>query len=120
MQDRIERTHFSRALRFSEYYPRENVREITITQRLDAVERAVEMTRIEEAISCSLLERLDPEHPSPQICALDFPSNLRAPLYLLVGGYYRQAILYLLNWLEMRSLGMHSGFVETEFSKYNH
>ena len=120
MQDRVERIHFALDLGFSDYYPRENVREITITNRLDAVERAVEMTRIEEAISFSLLERLGPEHPSPQIYALDFPSDLRASLYLLLGGYYRQAILCLRNWLEMRLLGVHFGFVETDFSKYEH
>jgi len=118
MHDRVEKIHFALDLGFSDYCPRENVREITITNKLDLVERAVSMMRIEEAISFSLFERLGPQHPSPQIYALDFPSDLRASMYLLLGGYYRQAILCLRNWLEMRLLGIYFGFVERDETNY--
>jgi len=37
----------------------------------------------------SLFQALGEKHPSPQIYISDFPSDLRASLYLLLGGYYR-------------------------------
>lgn len=118
MQDRIEKICFALDLGFSDYYPQENVREITISGKLEAVERAVAMMRIEEAINFSLFERFGAKHPSSQIYALDFPSDLRASLYLLLGGYYRQAILCLRNWLEMRLVGIYFGFIQTDRSEY--
>jgi hypothetical protein len=78
----------------------------------------VAVMQVEEAINFSLLQALGHEHPSPQIYALDFPSDLRASFYLLLGGYYRQAILCLRNWLEMRLLGICFGLVEQDHSKY--
>lgn len=50
---------------------------------------------------------------------MDFPSDLRASFYLLLGGYYRQAILCLRNWLEMRLLGIYFGLAERDKSKYS-
>ncbi len=67
----------------------------------------------------SLFQALGPEHPSPQIYILDFPSDLRAAFYLMLGGYYRPAILSLRNWLEMRLLGIYFGRVEHNRKNYH-
>ena len=66
----------------------------------------------------SLFQALGPKHPSPQIYILDFPSDLRAAFYLMLGGYYRPAILSLRNWLEMRLLGIYFGRVEHNRKNY--
>jgi hypothetical protein len=118
IQERIEKIHFALDLGFSDYFTGENVREATILDKLEAVEEAVTVMQVEEAINFSLLQALGHRHPSPQIYALDFPSDLRASFYLLLGGYYRQAILCLRNWLEMRILGVYFGLVEQDHSKY--
>ena len=94
----------------------ENVRMDTIRGHEDGLKRAIEMLHAEETVNFSLLNALGSEHPSPQVYAMDFPSDLRASLYVLLGGYYKQAILCLRNWLEMRLLGIYFGLVDD--SKY--
>jgi hypothetical protein len=94
----------------------ENVRTDTIAGHELSLKRAIEMLHAEETINFSLLNALGSKHPSPQVYALDFPSDLRASFYALLGGYYKQAILCLRNWLEMRLLGIYFGRVDD--SKY--
>ena len=118
MQQRIEKIRDALGLGFSDYFESENVRETTLLDRLDDVERAVEMMLVEEFIIHSLLRAFGHKHPSVHIYAVDFPSDLRASFYLLLGGYYRQAILCLRNWLEMRLVGIYFGLVEQDPSKY--
>jgi hypothetical protein len=118
MRDRIEKISFALDLGFSDYYPGENVRELTISRHIESVERAVTMMRIEEGINYSLFESFGAKHPAAEIYRLDFPSDLRASLYLLLGGYYRQSVLCLRSWLEMRLLAVYFGFAEKEVSKY--
>jgi hypothetical protein len=119
-RERIEKIHVALDLGFSDYFDKgHNVRESTIRNKLKIIEEAVAVMQVEEAINFSLLEALGPNHPSPQIYALDFPSDLRASFYLLLGGYYRQAILCLRNWLEMRLLGIYFGLIEQDRAKYD-
>lgn len=101
-------------LDFSDGYRRhgENVRMDTIRGHERPITLAIEMLHAEETINFSLLNALGSEHPSPQVYALDFPSDLRASFYALLGGYYKQAILCLRNWLEMRLLGIYFGHVD--------
>ncbi len=90
----------------------QNVRMDTIANHEEDLKSAIALMHTEEAINFSLWNAFGPDHPSPQIYALDFPSDLRASLYVLLGGYYRQAILCLRNWLEMRLLGIYFGRVD--------
>jgi len=116
--DRIKRIYCSLDLGFSDGYPGENVRELTLKDKLGTIEDAVALLQAEEAIQYSLFVTLGDKHPSPQIYALDFPSDLRASLYLLLGGYYRQAIYCLRSWFEMRILGIYYSCVEQDRSRY--
>lgn len=117
-RQRIDELRNALDLGFSDHFESENVRDTTLLHRLDEVERAVEMMSVEESIMHSLLRTSGDKHPSVQIYAADFPSDLRASFYVLLGGYYRQAILCLRNWMEMRLLGIYFGLVERDPSKY--
>jgi hypothetical protein len=116
MQDRIREIHNALDLGFSDYFRDQNVREATILQNLDDIAEAVEVLRAEEGVNFSLFQAFGGQHPSAQTYILDFPSDLRASFYLVLGGYYRPAIASLRNWLEMRLLGIYFGFVDR--SKY--
>jgi len=115
---RIERVMFALDLGFSDLYNGENVRQLTLERKLQVIEGAVEIIQAEEAINFSLFQSFSPSHPSPDIYATDFPSALRASIYLLLGGYYRQAISCVRDWLEIRLTGIYYGFVECDSSKY--
>lgn len=117
-EKRIRSIHEGLDLGFSDYYKGQNVRDRTLLNRLKALEEAEAVLGVEEAMNFSLFQALGSEHPSPNIYILDFPSDLRASFYLVLGGYYRQAILCLRNWLEMRLLGIYFGCVEHDPAKY--
>ena len=114
----IEEIHGSIDLGFSDYYEDQNVREQTLDAHATDLHRAVELLTLEEAINYSLFQSFGTRHPSAEIYILDFPSDLRAAFYLLLGGYYRPAILSLRNWFEMRLLGIYFGCIETDPQKY--
>jgi len=96
----------------------ENVRGMTLEERLDKMELATKVLDIDESMSFSILNKKGAKHPSAQIYAVDFPSDLRASMYLLLGGYYRQSILCLRNWLEMRLTGVYFGFINPDRRHY--
>ncbi len=111
-QDKIDKLTNTLDLEFSDFYENENVRQVTFEEKLDTLVKAVEIMRLEEAISFSISSSLGEKHPSAEIYAIDFPSDIRASIYLLLGGYYKQAILCLRNWLEIRLIGVYYGFVK--------
>ena len=113
-QKRIRSIHDGLDLGFSDYLQDQNVRDRTILNHLDAIEQAKEMLGVEEGMNFSLFQAFGSAHPSPNIYILDFPSDLRASFYAMLGGYYRQGILCLRNWLEMRLLGIYFGRVESD------
>jgi hypothetical protein len=91
--DRVQSIHNGLDLGFSDYYSDQNVRDNTIRNHLEEIEDAQAMLGVEEAINYSLFNSLGQKHPSPNIYIVDFPSDLRASFYTMLGGYYRQAIL---------------------------
>lgn len=115
---RVLNLHESLDLGFSDYYQGQNVRDRTIAHHLTAIEKAVTAFQLEEAINFSLFQTLGEEAPSANIYIWDFPSDLRAAFYLLLGGYYRPALFTLRNWMEMRLLGIYFGLVEADRKKY--
>ena len=96
----------------------ENVRGRTLQEKLDKMELATKVLDIDESMSFSIFNKKGAKHPSAQIYAVDFPSDLRASIYLLLGGYYRQSILCLRNWLEMRLTGVYFGFINPDQKHY--
>jgi hypothetical protein len=118
IRERIRDVHQGLDLGFSDYYEGENVRNRTLTNKLSRIEEAHEILGVEEGMNFSLFQALGDKHPSPEIYALDFPSDLRASLYLVLGGYYRPAILSLRNWLEMRLLGIYFGCIDLNRKNY--
>jgi len=114
----IEEIHGSIDLGFSDYYKNQNVRDATLDAHAADIHRAVQLLTLEEAVNYSLFQSFGDGHPSVEIYVLDFPSDLRAAFYLLLGGYYRPAILSLRNWFEMRLLGVYFGRIETNPQRY--
>ncbi len=114
----FETIHQGLDLGFSDYYPGENVREKTIAEHEQGLSRALSIAHAEEAVCFSFFNRLGSEHPAAQLYSLDFPSDLRASLYLLLGGYYKQSLICLRSWFEMRMLGVYFGFVATDSKLY--
>jgi hypothetical protein len=110
--DRIRGIHEGLDLGFSDYLRDQNVRDATLQEKLDAIDEAVEVLSAEEGINFALFQALGEKRPSPQVYILDFPSDLRASFYLLLGGYYRPAIASLRNLLEMRLIGVYFGLVD--------
>jgi hypothetical protein len=119
LDDRCEKILYALDVGFSDIFEGENVRELTLRKKTDVLEKSVNMMILEEAMNFSVFSALGSDHPSAEIYAIDFPSDLRASMYLLLGGYYRQAILCLRNWLEMRLLGVYYGFVSRNEKEYD-
>jgi len=117
-QKRIEKVISSLDLGYSDIYQGDNVRELTMEAKLDTLELAAQMKDIDEAINFSVFSSLGAKHPSAEIYSIDFPSDFRASIYLLLGGYYRQAILCLRNWFEIRLAGIYYGFVSCSTLEY--
>ena len=105
-------------LGFSDIYEDQNVRQLTLKGKLKTMEKAVELVTLEEAMNFSIFTSKGSDHPTAQIYSLDFPSALRASIYLLLGGYYRQAILCLRDRLEIRLTGIYFGFVDQDRAQY--
>jgi hypothetical protein len=117
-RDRIKKIESSLDLGFSDFYKDENVRQLTLGKKLDKIENAEKLKTLEEYMNYSVFDQRGTKHPTAQIYAIDFPSDLRASIYLLLGGYYRQAILCLRNWFEIRLTGIYFGFVNTDRRHY--
>ena len=105
-------------LGFSDLYKNENVRQLTLQEKLDKLEQATELMTVEEYMNYSIFNKKGAKHPTAEIYAIDFPSDFRASVYLLLGGYYRQAILCLRNWLEIRLTGIYFGFINSDNKQY--
>lgn len=117
-QDKIEKVLYSLDIGFSDLFEGENVRQLTLQEKLDILERGVDIVIIEEAMNFSVFSTQGATCPSAEIYAIDFPSDLRASIYLLLGGYYRQAILCLRNWLEIRLTGIYYSFILQNREQY--
>jgi len=105
-------------LGFSDCSPGDNVRDNTIREHGPGLLRAVAVLHADEAVSYSIFSRYGDHHSAAEIYALDFPSDLRAALYVLLGGYYKQALTCLRSWFEMRLLRVYFGAVEQDQSRY--
>jgi hypothetical protein len=117
-RERIGKIISSLDLGFSDFFKDENVRQLTLQEKLDTIEQAIELMQLEESMNFSVFSSKGSKHPTAEIYAIDFPSDLRASTYLLLGGYYRQAILSLRNWLEIRLIGVYFALVSREPSGY--
>jgi hypothetical protein len=114
----IEKIFDSLDLGFSDCFNGENVRQLTLQKKLDIMQQSVELVTFEEAMNFSVFSSEGSDHPTAEIYAIDFPSDLRASIYLLLGGYYRQAILCLRSWLEIRLTGIYFGLVNQDRTYY--
>jgi hypothetical protein len=64
----------------------ENVRQLTLENKLGKIEKAEKLITVEECMNFSIFDQEGADHPTAQIYAFDFPSDLRTSIYLLLGG----------------------------------
>jgi len=66
-RERIERILFSLDLGFSDFYKDENVRQLTLQEKLDKIEQCVELKTIEEYMNFSVFSTKGAKHPTAEI-----------------------------------------------------
>jgi len=104
----IEELYNSFDLDFSDGYEceGENVREDTFKHKLEELIKVKDIIEVDSIINFALFETLGNEHPSSKLW-FESETDLKASIYLSLGGYYRQAIGCLRNWLEITLIGVY-------------
>lgn len=117
-EEEIKKIMFALDLGFSTFYKDDSVLQLTLKEKLDVVKKAVELLNIEEAMNFSIFSLKGKNYPGAETFTIDFPSSLRASIYLLLGGYYRQAILCLRDLLRIHLTGIYFSLVNKDRTKY--
>jgi len=87
-------------------YKGENVREDTFKNRFKDLVEVRNIIEADSIVNFALVETLGNEHPSAKLW-LESETDLKASIYLSLGGYYRQALGCLRNWLEITLIGIY-------------
>jgi len=110
---------FSFDLGFSDIYPNESVRAITFENKLGELKHIRRIKDADSIVNFVLFARLGAEHPSAQMW-LETETDLGSSIYLMLGGYYRQALICLRTWLELALIGIYySRYYKGKSSRYN-
>lgn len=64
------------------------------------------LVEVDSILNHAVFTKLGAEHPSSQLW-LGSETDLKASIYLVLGGYYRQAVATLRNWLEIALTGIY-------------
>jgi len=117
--EHLEALVFSFDLGFSDIYPNESVRSITFENKSEELEHIRRIKNADSIVNFVLFAKLGGEHPSAQMW-LETETDLSASIYLMLGGYYRQALICLRTWLELALIGIYySKYYKGETSRYN-
>jgi len=82
-RERIGKIVSSLDLGFSDFFKDENIRQLTLQEKLDTIEQAIELMQLEESMNFSVFSSKGSKHPTAEIYAIDFPSDLRASTCLM-------------------------------------
>lgn len=106
-------------LRFSDSSPEESVRYVTFRKELNKLKRVGRIVNEESALRYTLFEKLPLNHPIAELW-LESQTDLLSSTYLVLGGYYRQAVSCLRNWLELTLVGVYyDKYYRGATSRYN-
>lgn len=118
-RERIRALVFSFDLPFSDMLPNESVRSITVKNRFEELEQIRKIKNGDSIVNFALFMKLGQEHPSARLW-LETETDLSSSIYLILGGYYRQALMCLRNWLELTLTGIYyNNYWKGETSRYN-
>lgn len=84
----------------------ESARSETIRNKSEVFSEIDKIIEKDSELNFILFEKFGPEHPISQLW-LESETDLKASIYLAFGGYYRQAIAILRNWLELTLLAIY-------------
>lgn len=118
-EDKINALVFSFDLGFSDIWPNESVRSTTFEKKYEELEKIRNIKSGDSIVNFILFAKLGEEHPSAQLW-LETDTDLSSSIYLLLGGYYRQALMCLRNWLELTLIGIYyNRYYKEKTSRYN-
>lgn len=96
-----------------------NVRKITMEKKADELFHIQNIRKGDWVVNFVLFAKLGSNHPSAQLW-LESQTDLSASIYSMLGGYYRQALICLRNWLELTAIGIYySSYCNDQTSRYN-
>ncbi len=106
MDEKIENLIFAFDLGFSDMYVDESVRFDTFRNREKQLFEVRNLMEVDSILNHAVFAKLGEQHPSSQLW-LESETDLKASIYLVLGGYYRQAVATLRNWLEITLTGIY-------------
>jgi len=118
-EEKLKALVFSFDLGFSDMYQNESVRSITIENKFEELEHIRKIKEGDSIVNFVLFMKLGEKHPSAQIW-LETETDLSSSIYLMLGGYYRQALMCLRTWLELTLIGIYyNKYYKEGTSRYN-
>jgi hypothetical protein len=118
-EEKLEALIFSFDLGFSDMYRNESVRSITIENKFEELEHIRKIKNGDSIVNFVLFMKLGEKHPSAQMW-LETETDLSSSIYLMLGGYYRQALMCLRTWLELTLIGIfYNKHYKEKISRYN-
>lgn len=119
MDDKMEKLIFTFDLGFSDMYVDESVRFDTFRNKKKQLFEVRNLIEVDSILNHAVFAKLGAEHPSSQLW-LESETDLKASIYLVLGGYYRQAVATLRNWLEITLTGIYfNQYYKGPNSRYN-
>lgn len=119
MDEKMENLIFAFDLGFSDMYANDSVRFRTFRGKMKQLLEVENLIKVDSILNYAVFAILGAEHPSSQLW-LESETDLKASIYLVLGGYYRQAVATSRNWLEIALTGIYfNQYYRGPSSRYN-
>jgi len=119
MDEKIENLIFAFDLGFSDMYVNESVRFDTFRNKEKQLFEVRNLIEVDSILNHAVFAKLGEQHLGSQLW-LESETDLKASIYLVLGGYYRQAAATLRNWLEITLTGVYfNQYYRGPNSRYN-
>jgi hypothetical protein len=117
--EKIKSLVFSFDLPFSDMLRNESVRSATFEKKFSELERIRKIKNGDSIVNYVLFMKLEEQHPTARLW-LETETDLSSSIYLMLGGYYRQALMCLRTWLELTLIGIYyKNYWKGKSSRYN-
>lgn len=93
-------------LGFSDEWPSTSVRAHTFQNKKDKLLDVQRLVWVDSILNYALFYTLPYGHPASELW-IESETDIKAAIYLVLGGYYRQAVATLRNWLELTLVGIY-------------
>lgn len=95
----------------------ESVRSNTFDKKKEILPEIERIINEDSEMNFKLFEKFGLQHPVFQLW-LESETDIKASIYLCFGGYYRQAIAILRNWLELTLLAIYFSTHSQEYEEW--